>query len=178
MPPAFASWSGELLAALAAKALSKSGRLVDTNLETLASRSSSACAAETVGRRSEHGVSVGSVTTVGGKTADNASIYVRVEGRSKLQTSCPCRSWYSIARTPALTLGNKRGRQSSDLQSLFLFGRRKNKCLTQRSRCDCEPLSIYEQLCWEGACSFQEHLDAPPHILTQHMPICVGYIGT
>lgn len=67
MPPALAPSPVELLAALAAKALSKSGRLVDTNLETLASRSSKACAAETVGRRSEHGVSVGSVTTVGGK---------------------------------------------------------------------------------------------------------------
>lgn len=69
MPPALAASSpGELLAAaLAAKALSKSGRLVDTNLETLAPRSSRACAAEMVGRRSEHGVSVGSVTTVGGK---------------------------------------------------------------------------------------------------------------
>lgn len=103
MPPALASSLGELLAAPAAKALSKSGRLVDTNLETLASRSSRACAAETVGSRSEHGVSVGSdtvVTTVGGKTADNAWSYVRVDGRSKLQTSCPCRSWYSMASAP------------------------------------------------------------------------------
>lgn len=114
MPPALATSLGELLAALAAKALSRSGRLVDTNLETLASRSSRACAAETVGRRSGHGVSVGSVTvvtTVGGrgKTADNASSYVRVEGRSKLQTSCPCRSWYSMGHTPRLDSGGTNG---------------------------------------------------------------------
>lgn len=73
MPPALTSSLGELLVPLAAKALSKSGRLVDTNLETLASRSSRACAAETVGRRSEHGVSDEFVTVVTAVGEENSS---------------------------------------------------------------------------------------------------------
>lgn len=54
-----------------------------------------------------------------GKTADSASIYVRVEGRSKLQTSCPCRSWYSMGTHPAWTPGNKRRRESLTLRLSF-----------------------------------------------------------
>lgn len=66
-----------------------------------------------------------------------------------------------------------------DPQSLFYsMDAKKITRLIHRGRCHYELLSIYELICWEGACSWKEHSDAPPHTLALHMLKCVGYMGT
>lgn len=105
--------------------------------------------------RRQSAVGLGMVSALGlsqssqlwaGKTADNASIYVRVEGRSKLQTSCPCRSWYSMGTHPAWTPGNKRRRESLTLKVSFYSVIMKTLVPSTAVGGHCEQLSICELL--------------------------------